>query len=136
MAGLILQVVTLVIFVALFVEYVVRYVRKSTAGPLRPRMKLFLSFLFLSILFVLVRCVYRIDELRDGYDGPLIRNEPLFMVLEAAYVFPRSQACFQIDSDIVQDDGAGCAVPPRCSPWSCLRQRAERDHRDELRRHH
>jgi len=86
MAGLILQVVTLVIFVALFIDYVVRYVRKSTAGPLQPRMKLFLSFLFLSIIFVLVRCIYRIDELRDGYDGPLIRNEPLFMVLEAAYV--------------------------------------------------
>lgn len=86
MAGLILQVVTLVIFVALFIDYVVRYVRKSTARPLQPRMKLFLSFLFLSIIFVLVRCIYRIDELRDGYDGPLIRNEPLFMVLEAAYV--------------------------------------------------
>jgi len=86
MAGLILQVVTLVIFVALFIDYVVRYVRKSTTKPLQPRMKLFLSFLFLSIIFVLVRCIYRIDELRDGYDGPLIRNEPLFMVLEAAYV--------------------------------------------------
>jgi hypothetical protein len=47
-------------------------------------MKVFLSFLLPSILFVPVRCIYRIDELRDGYDGPLIRNEPLFMVVEAA----------------------------------------------------
>lgn len=82
LAGLVLQVVTLVFFVGLFTDYVFRYKRKS-AVPLQPRMKLFLGFLFLSIIFVLVRCVYRIDELSDGYDGPLIRNEPLFMVLES-----------------------------------------------------
>ncbi|KAK0716327.1 RTA1 like protein-domain-containing protein [Lasiosphaeris hirsuta] len=84
MGGLVLQVVTLVIFITLFAEYVIRYTRKSTAGPLQPRMRLFLGFLFLSTIFVLVRCIYRIDELRDGYDGPLIRDEPLFMVLESA----------------------------------------------------
>lgn len=84
MAGLILQVITLVIFVGLFADYVVRYKRRSTAGPLRSRVKIFLSFLFLSIILILVRCMYRVDELRDGYDGPLIRNEPLFMGLEAA----------------------------------------------------
>ena len=85
MAGLILQVITLVIFVALFADYVLRYKKKSAASnPLQSRIKLFLGFLFLSIIFVLVRCLYRVDELRDGYDGPLIRNEPLFMVLEAA----------------------------------------------------
>jgi hypothetical protein len=89
MAGLALQVVTLVLFVLLFAEYVARYVRKSTAGPLRPRMKMFLFFLFLSTILVLARCIYRIEELSDGYDGPLIRDEPLFMVLESAYVPPQ-----------------------------------------------
>ncbi len=84
MAGLVLQVVTLAIFVVLFVEYVVRFVRKQGARALTQRMKLFLGFLLLAVVLILVRCVYRIDELSDGYDGPLIRDEPLFMVLEAA----------------------------------------------------
>ena len=79
-----LQVITLAIFLVLFVDYVIRFVRKSANGPLKPRMKLFLGFLFLSIVFVLIRCSYRIEELSDGYDGPLIRNEGLFMGLEAA----------------------------------------------------
>ncbi len=85
-AGLVLQVVTLVLFIIMFIEYVVRYVRKSTAGPLQPRMKLFLSFLLLSTILILIRCIYRIDELKEGYNGPLIRDEPLFMILESAYV--------------------------------------------------
>lgn len=84
MAGLILQVITLVIFVGLFIDYVVRYRRRSAAGGLQRRVKIFLGFLFLSIIFILIRCIYRVDELQDGYDGPLIRNEPLFMILEAA----------------------------------------------------
>ena len=89
MVGLILQVVTLFLFVVLFADYVLRYVRKSTRGPLKPRMKLFLLFLFISTDLILARCIYRIKELKDGYSGPLIRDEPLFMILEAAYVlFP------------------------------------------------
>jgi hypothetical protein len=73
------------IFVALVAEYVIRYVQKhSTGNPLQSRMKVFLGFLFISTIFVLVRCIYRIDELRDGYDGLLDRNEILFMVLESA----------------------------------------------------
>ncbi|KAK0713416.1 parasitic phase-specific protein PSP-1 [Lasiosphaeria miniovina] len=83
MVGLAFQVVTLVIFVGLFVDYVARYVHKSKGAPLPSRIKIFLSFLLLSILFILVRCVYRIDELSDGYDGPLIHDEKLFVGLES-----------------------------------------------------
>lgn len=81
MAGLIFQVITLVIFVGLFVDYVWRY-RSRYPGALASNMKIFLSFLLIAILLVLGRCAFRIDELSDGYDGPLIRDEPLFMVLE------------------------------------------------------
>ena len=44
--------------------------------------KVFVVGLTLSIVCILIRCVYRIDELSDGYNGPLIRNEPLFIGLE------------------------------------------------------
>ncbi|KAH8890310.1 RTA1-domain-containing protein, partial [Thozetella sp. PMI_491] len=82
-AGLILQVITLCVFIGLFIDYVVRYQRHPTARSLTSHMKLFFAFLFLSILFVLIRCAFRIDELSDGYDGALIHNEPIFMGLEA-----------------------------------------------------
>ena len=83
MAGLIFQVITLAIFMVLFLDYVIRFNRKSHSRPMTPRIKIFLSFLFLSILFIFIRCTYRIKELEDGYDGELIRNEKDFMVLEA-----------------------------------------------------
>ena len=47
------------------------------------RMKFFLTFLFLSILFILLRCVYRIVELREGYFSEMFRDEPLFIALES-----------------------------------------------------
>lgn len=44
--------------------------------------KVFGGFLAFSILCILVRCVYRIDELSDGYHGPLIHDQGLFIGLE------------------------------------------------------
>jgi hypothetical protein len=87
MTGLILQVITLVIFVALFVDYVYRYHTKFP-GALATTMKVFLTFLLLAILLILGRCAFRIDELSDGYDGPLIHDEALFMILEGMSVTP------------------------------------------------
>lgn len=78
--GLVLQVITLIVFVALFVDYVVRYMRRDI---LPQRMKIFLGSMLLAIVFILVRCAYRIAELKDGYDGELIHDEVGFMILEA-----------------------------------------------------
>ena len=81
--GLAFQVFTLCIFIALVAEYVSRYVKASKSQTqLSGRFKIFSSFLALAILLILIRCAYRIDELSDGYNGPLIHNEPLFLGLE------------------------------------------------------
>lgn len=40
----------------------------------------------MAIGLILVRCVYRIDELSDGYSGPLIHNEGLFVGLEGVVI--------------------------------------------------
>ena len=45
-----------------------------------------MGFLSLAILLILIRCIYRIDELSDGYSGPLIHDEGLFVGLEGVYV--------------------------------------------------
>ena len=50
------------------------------------RFKIFAAFLSLSIVLILIRCAYRIDELSDGYNGPLIHNEGLFVGLEGVMI--------------------------------------------------
>ena len=85
-AGLSFQVFTLSVFIILALDYAVRYIRGKRTNPLETKLaasfKIFVGFLSLSILCILTRCVYRIDELSDGYKGPLIHNEGLFIGLE------------------------------------------------------
>jgi hypothetical protein len=52
------------------------------------RMKIFLYLLFLSIFLILLRCVYRVVELHEGYFSHFFRDEVLFIALESAYVYP------------------------------------------------
>lgn len=85
-AGLSFQVFTLAVFIILALDYAVRYMRGQRTQPCGTKFptsfKVFLGFLSLAILCILIRCVYRIDELSDGYSGPLIHNEGLFIGLE------------------------------------------------------
>lgn len=43
----------------------------------------FLGFLFLSTIFILIRCAYRIAELGQGYFSALFRDEGLYIGLES-----------------------------------------------------
>lgn len=82
-AGLSFQVFTLVIFIALAIEYGVRYWKaQGRTAQLPTKFKFFVLFLFLAIVVILTRCTYRIDELSDGYEGPLIHEQGLFIALE------------------------------------------------------
>ncbi len=40
----------------------------------------------MAIILILIRCVYRIDELSDGYSGPLVHDEGLFVGLEGVLI--------------------------------------------------
>jgi hypothetical protein len=88
LAGLSFQVFTLTLFISLATDYAIRYSRGRRAAKegehaeLTTRFKVFVGFLSLTIVLILIRCVYRIDELSDGYNGPLIHNEGLFIGLE------------------------------------------------------
>ncbi|PSN67380.1 parasitic phase-specific protein PSP-1 [Corynespora cassiicola Philippines] len=82
-AGLIFQVVVLTFFLILFADYLIRCWQKD-ASLLSGKMRFFLSFMFLAVSFILLRCVYRIIELKDGYFGPSFRNEPNFIALESS----------------------------------------------------
>lgn len=83
LAGLVFQVVTLIIFVSLFADYLYSC-RRKRPGAMDGRMTLFLTFMFLSIMFILVRCAFRIYELHDGYFSEVFRDEPMFIALESS----------------------------------------------------
>ncbi|KAK2052720.1 RTA1 like protein [Colletotrichum caudatum] len=88
MAGLVLQVIVLVAFCALFADYMVRYARSGAAArPLTRRDRLFFGFLALAVALVLARCAYRVDELSDGYrQSEKLSNQGLFIGLEGVLI--------------------------------------------------
>lgn len=82
-AGLVLQVVLLVLFLSLFLDYLFA-LRRTSLVQTPKRMRMFLCFLGLTVVFILVRCIYRIIELKDGYFGPNYRHQGAFIALEGA----------------------------------------------------
>jgi hypothetical protein len=91
LAGLALQVITLVIFCALYGDYLWRYfksgefgARASTQQSFGLRLKLFYAFEALAVVAILVRCAFRVHELRKGYkpENKMLHQEGLFIGLE------------------------------------------------------
>lgn len=92
LAGLAFQVFTLTVFTAMALDYLFRYIsyRKSQQVDQRrilsTRLEIFGVFFSASILFILIRCCYRIAELGQGYSGSIFREEGLFIGLESVMV--------------------------------------------------
>lgn len=88
MAGLILQVIVIVIFMACFADYMVRLLRSGRGNAeLRAwRSVAFFAGLVAACIFILTRCAYRVAELKDGYTGHLFRDQTTFIVLEGCMV--------------------------------------------------
>lgn len=82
-AGLILQVIVLVTFLCLSADYLLALERKHPRQMSKP-MRLFLLFILFAAILILVRCIYRIVELKDGYFAPNFRHQPEFIALEGA----------------------------------------------------
>ncbi|EGE84560.1 parasitic phase-specific protein PSP-1, variant [Blastomyces dermatitidis ATCC 18188] len=97
-AGVVWQVVILGVFILLAMDFAIRTVlRMQSIGveALDPKHAMlrssfafrgFLTALSLATLFIFTRCVYRIAELSGGWDGPLLKDEPLFIGLEGVMV--------------------------------------------------
>ncbi|KAA8642699.1 hypothetical protein EYZ11_011977 [Aspergillus tanneri] len=92
LAGLAFQVFTLSVFIAMALDYLLRYIsyRKSQQVDQRrilsTRLGIFGVFFSASILFILIRCCYRIAELSEGYSGSIFHEEGLFIGLESVMV--------------------------------------------------
>lgn len=90
-AGLSSQVFSLTVFTCLAVDYAIRYWRGHNAkttkeGRITKQLSIFVGFLAFAVICILIRCVYRIDELSKGYTGSsagqLLHNQGLFIALE------------------------------------------------------
>ncbi|KAJ4391294.1 hypothetical protein N0V93_004911 [Gnomoniopsis smithogilvyi] len=98
LAGLALQVTTLMLFCTIYIEYIMRYYRsgvakrhafhrrKSRGMTFGTRLSIFFVFEMLAVFVILARCVFRMVELREGYGGLLVRKEDLFIGLEGVLI--------------------------------------------------
>jgi hypothetical protein len=86
MAGLILQVIVLVAFIAAFGDYLARYIMARGLSGFGWRIKAFFIGLTASSIFILARCAFRVAELREGYDGEMITHEVPFIILEGVII--------------------------------------------------
>jgi len=92
-AGLSFQVITLCVFIALAADFAISFSRARKSLPtktdLPKQFKIFITFLSLAITLILIRCGYRIAELKGGYTGPgsqLMHDQGLFIGLEGVMI--------------------------------------------------
>jgi hypothetical protein len=98
-AGLSVQVFTLLIFIILALDFALRTYRRvarlGSQGALDPQhaklrqswaFKGFLIALSFSTLCIFTRCVYRVAELSEGWKGRLIMTQRYFIGLEGAII--------------------------------------------------
>lgn len=91
MAGLVLQVVVLVIFSIAFADYMIRYIHSGRRQRQRQvvsgwRFTAFFGGLTSAIALILGRCAYRVAELQAGYDSKLFHDQVPFIVLEGVFI--------------------------------------------------
>lgn len=91
MAGLVLQVIVLVIFSAAFADYMIRYIRSGRRQLQRHvvsgwRFGAFFGGLTSAIVLILGRCAYRVAELQAGYSSALFHDQVTFIVLEGVFI--------------------------------------------------
>lgn len=93
-AGLILQVISLGVFLTVCAYFAWRCHHSGILdqNPARRtarsswKFKLFGSGLLIATIFILVRSIFRVAELWQGFGGELFNDEVLFMVLDGAMV--------------------------------------------------
>ncbi len=89
LAGIVWQVVTLIVFAVLAGDFVLRVSRARSSLTLAAsdllkdmKFRLFAIGLVTAYLTITVRCIYRIAELAGGWGNDIMQNEAEFIVLE------------------------------------------------------
>lgn len=98
-AGLISQVITMTLFLAIWGDFALRTRRAKISGslartqpPLYESLRAKRSFnflqwaLFAATILIYIRCIYRVAELWDGFNGELANHESTFMIFEGPMI--------------------------------------------------
>jgi hypothetical protein len=98
-AGLVSQVITMSLFLALWCDFTLSTRRAKISGslartqpPLYDQLRstrnftLFQWSLFAATVLIFVRCLYRVAELWDGFSGHLANEEVTFMIFEGPLI--------------------------------------------------
>jgi RTA1 like protein len=83
-AGIVIQLASITVFVFLALEFLRRTIRQDIIRSMKRTMVPLLCAMVLSILAIYVRSVYRTIELLQGWTGYLITTETYFVVLDGA----------------------------------------------------
>ncbi|TVY22418.1 Sphingoid long-chain base transporter [Lachnellula hyalina] len=94
-AGVVFQVVSLLVFMGLWLEFIFRLRRTSESAKdvrfleLRVTKKFtwFQYALGAAVVLIFIRSVYRVAELQQGFNGPIANDEVSFMILEGPIIF-------------------------------------------------
>lgn len=90
MAGLAFQVFSLLVFASAAGDYYLRvrqqYRNRERPKAAHPCVTWFFAALGLSYTCIMIRCIYRVIELSDGWNSALMKKEVQFVVLEGMYV--------------------------------------------------
>ena len=89
MAGIVWQVVTLLLFGTLSADYFLRvWGRRSELAPATYKIRhdrkfhLYLTAIFLAYITIMTRCIYRIGEMANGWSNSIMQNQPTFIGLD------------------------------------------------------
>lgn len=131
-AGLILQVVSLFIFLAVFLDFTWRCRRGVTdQTPARLQVRQSLAFRVFGVglvgatVTILVRSIFRVAELWQGFGGSIWNDEALFMVLDGAMVAVASTLLSALHP------GRAFGEQWAAANWSLGRKRKARSSSDE-----
>ncbi|KAJ7152906.1 RTA1-domain-containing protein [Mycena filopes] len=99
LVGIILQLVTLAGYAVCAGEFLWRFFKDrplakhlkdqavaATPAPLTPRLKLLISGMAFNALCLIIRAIYRVIELRDGFRGHIFQTERYFDVLDGGMI--------------------------------------------------
>jgi len=84
LAGIVVQFISLLIFVVLFTWVIIRALKTKAYMMHARKMRLIVGGTCLSVAVVLIRSVYRTIELSQGWTGYLITRERFFVSLDGA----------------------------------------------------
>jgi RTA1 like protein len=83
-AGILFQLVSILVFVSLFIVVICRTLKSKGEVLTQRRIQWIIAAMILSVVLIVIRSIYRTIELLQGWSGYLITTERYFIALDGA----------------------------------------------------